>query len=475
MKIEKNTIKIKTTNEYSEAISKKEVESYQMISIICPDIYNNETEKRQSIDLLAVIDKSGSMEGEKLKLIKTSLDFIVEQLTEKDKFSLVCFDSEVKVEFDFLQMNGKNKTIAKETIGKITSGFLYLIEFKGSATNLSGGLFKGYELFQKREEVSEISTMLLFTDGLANKGVVKTQGKINILKTKDIVKGITNMNKKLEKKVNLYTFGFGSDHDANSLREMSQNGEGMYYYVEKEENISDSFADCLGGILSIFSQNTCLKIELLNNTKLVKNLTPYINKSTKNDVLEFHLGDLISEEKKDLILVFNLEKLESEVLLFDVFKATITYFNTVEMNLDTITHTSQIIRPNYLSENLIVSLELDCQRNRILTAENLKISRNFADMGKLKEAKNVLDDSIETLKKSPSKNMDFTLNLLKDLEECLKSMVDKEVYQNHGNKMMNNLWQMQYLQKSTKNEKFSSNEAYDNQCKKNMRSKNKGF
>ena len=40
--------------------------------------YEPEEEKRPPLDIVAVIDKSGSMEGEKLFLVKRSLEFLIQ-------------------------------------------------------------------------------------------------------------------------------------------------------------------------------------------------------------------------------------------------------------------------------------------------------------------------------------------------------------------------------------------------------------
>ena len=44
---------------------------------------------RFPIDLICVIDTSGSMNGEKLSLLKNTLLFLLEQMKEKDRISLI--------------------------------------------------------------------------------------------------------------------------------------------------------------------------------------------------------------------------------------------------------------------------------------------------------------------------------------------------------------------------------------------------
>ena len=52
--------------------------------------YNN-------VDLVCVIDVSGSMAGEKLRLVKKSLDYVIDQLGKGDRISLITFSDNAKV------------------------------------------------------------------------------------------------------------------------------------------------------------------------------------------------------------------------------------------------------------------------------------------------------------------------------------------------------------------------------------------
>ena len=92
----------------------------------------------------------------------------------------------------------------------------------------------------------------------------------------------------------MYTFGFGDDHDANLLEAISQAAEGAYYYIDSAKKvhihsdydlllslgvchsflyacvqIPESFADCLGGLLSVVGQNIELSLACVNGCSLV--------------------------------------------------------------------------------------------------------------------------------------------------------------------------------------------------------------
>ncbi len=59
---------------------------------------------------------------------------------------------------------------------------------------------------------------------------------------------------------------------------MAEAGRGLYYYIENSENIPESFADCIGGLLSVVAQNIVLKIKPLNETIILDVMAKYPKK-----------------------------------------------------------------------------------------------------------------------------------------------------------------------------------------------------
>ena len=94
---------------------------------------------RSPIDLVAVVDVSGSMAGSKLMLVKDTLLFVVEQLTERDRLAIVVFGSSFRTILPLTHLFAHHK----ENAANIIKG----IRTEGQ-TLLSGGLYCGkYCLF----------------------------------------------------------------------------------------------------------------------------------------------------------------------------------------------------------------------------------------------------------------------------------------------------------------------------------------
>ena len=52
---------------------------------------------KPGLDLILCIDISGSMSGQKLQMVKETLIFILDQLNDEDRVSLVAFDDQVDI------------------------------------------------------------------------------------------------------------------------------------------------------------------------------------------------------------------------------------------------------------------------------------------------------------------------------------------------------------------------------------------
>ena len=95
-----------------------------------------EGEGRSVVSLSCVLDKSGSMSGEKLDLVKRASEFMIAQLGSRDKLGLVEYDSHVNEVIPLSKTSAAFKAESKRMISTIEAG---------SCTNLSGGLFQGIQ------------------------------------------------------------------------------------------------------------------------------------------------------------------------------------------------------------------------------------------------------------------------------------------------------------------------------------------
>ena len=109
---------------------------------------------RAPVDLVVVIDRSGSMSGEKLELVGKVLHFVAQHLKSIDRLSIVTYDSNVEELVSLMNITHKNRDEIDAKIERI---------YARGGTNLSGGLLKGMNIMKNRTVKADVASVLLFT------------------------------------------------------------------------------------------------------------------------------------------------------------------------------------------------------------------------------------------------------------------------------------------------------------------------
>ncbi|CAF4063890.1 unnamed protein product [Rotaria sp. Silwood2] len=94
-----SAITVSTKLEFKGQLSHQESNIYGLVTLQAPFIRRSSTNNGSSslsrvpIDLVCVVDQSGSMSGAKMILLKQTLMYITEQLTELDRLAIISFDN----------------------------------------------------------------------------------------------------------------------------------------------------------------------------------------------------------------------------------------------------------------------------------------------------------------------------------------------------------------------------------------------
>jgi len=397
---------------------------------------------RAPVLVVAVVDKSGSMDGSKLTSLKETLQFIIKELGKRDKLAIVEYDTNVTTSLQLTQMTEAGKQQANLVCAALKAG---------SATNLSGGLMEGLRVIPTELGSDTVVSTLLLTDGLANHGIRSAKGIIAMMR-KAQSEGIG--------RCTVNTFGFGSDHDAAMLKEIAQASEGMYYYIENEDSIASAFADCIGGLLSVRAQGVELEIQTNADITLGEVFTGKpMTVVAAGQKVRINLGDLQNGEERDVTFEVQLPSV-SAMDVQNIASFRLSYFDMMKNDMCDMNAILTIARPTEPTEdqqkpNLLV----DRNCNRIKGANALSKALELAEQRKLGEGREILQRVIEEIKASPSSGEEFCVTLLEELQTSLNGMQDRGQYVNFGQYQMNNMWNVMVNQRcadSTPSPNFDS-------------------
>lgn len=238
---------------------------------------------RAPLNLSLVLDRSGSMGGEKLDAVKEAATLLVQRLAPTDTLSVVAYDDTVT-------------TIAAPATGAEQQDLVHDIRAigTGGCTNLSGGWLQGRKYVEANAREGAVSRILLLTDGLANRGITD-HGKLVGLCREAAARGVTTT-----------TIGFGAGYDEDLLAAMADAGGGGAYYIERPDQAPGVFDEELSGLLSIAAQNVAVDISLSNRIESCRVLHSYPS-SQANGVLSLQVGDLYAREPRPVLMEFLLK------------------------------------------------------------------------------------------------------------------------------------------------------------------------
>ena len=211
------------------------------------DCYRPPASRRASVNLALVIDKSGSMGGEKIARGREAALEAVRRLSADDLVSVVVYDNGVRVLVPACRV-GDGIAIFHAIDGITADG----------GTNLHGGVVAGAAELRKHIEEGYAHRVLLLSDGLANVGP-QTPEALGSLGAQLVRQGIS-----------VTTVGLGLDFNEDLMTRLARRSDGNTYFVEHSGDLARIFNEELGDVLSIVARRLVLEIDFPAGTRPVR-------------------------------------------------------------------------------------------------------------------------------------------------------------------------------------------------------------
>jgi Mg-chelatase subunit ChlD len=433
------TVEVKTFTELSEISQSDYKESFTVLihlkapisSVNSDHGLDKSRSTRAPIDLITVLDVSGSMAGTKLALLKRAMGFVIQNLGSSDRLSIIAFSSTARRLFPLRRMSESGRQQSLLAVNSLIAN---------GGTNIAEGLRKGVKIIEDRKEKNPVCSVILLSDG---------QDTYTIFPTNSLHRSQpdycallpASARKSGGHSIPVHVFGFGADHDSESLHSISEASGGTFSFIEAEAAIQDAFAQCIGGLLSVVAQELHVQVDAGDDEIKLGSIKSgsYENHTTEDNRRgSIHVGDLYAEEERDFLVSVNVPPAGSneESLLMRVgcaYKEPLTK-ETVSVSMVEV----KIARPLVVVFEQVSSIEVDRQRCRLEAAEAMVESRSAAEQGELSRAVSILDRCRGRILESVSGKSGDRLCMALDAElrEMQERMADRQRYEASGRAYM---------------------------------------
>ncbi|KAK9664039.1 hypothetical protein RND81_14G015500 [Saponaria officinalis] len=359
---------------------------------------------RVPVDVVFVVDVSGSMTGDKFSLLKRDVKFLIRHLTSRDRLSIIAFSSTALRLFPLRLMNDATKTEAIKAVDSVSTN---------GGTNIGEGLRKAFKVMIDRKFKNPVGSIVVFTDGQETYTDTGTECYELLIPSS----------------IPVHTFLIGEHPKASPMHLISENSGGRITYVDSVNQ--DDLALCIGGLLSVFTQQLTVYVESSLQLRSVEAGKHRVRMTDDEKEGLINAGFLYAEEERDFLFTMNIPVTSDDETL--VLKVNCTYRDPVTQNRVTSDEVKvKIDRPETMgSAPRAVAVEVDRQRNRVRAAVAMSEAESAAERGELARAVEILKSCHDTISASASVEVgdDVSVGLKSELGKMLERMMSRQVYQ----------------------------------------------
>lgn len=213
-----------------------------------------------------VVDRSGSMSGEKIEQAKNAAKFVLNNLREGDLFNIIAYDSEISTFRPELQKFDKDTRAS-------AAGFIDGL-YAGGSTDINGALKRALGMLADNKRPTYV---LFLTDGLPTSGET---GESAIVKHSEEANRV---------RARVFAFGVGYDVNSRLLDKLARTNFGLSQYVRPNEDIEATVSALYRKIGAPVMTNIAVTVDVDSNS----NGAPPVNRIYPKGELDLFAGDQV--------------------------------------------------------------------------------------------------------------------------------------------------------------------------------------
>ncbi|PHI30020.1 vWA domain-containing protein [Budvicia aquatica] len=239
--------KVITKAELSAPIILEDTQENNYLKISLTGFKQDETEK-SPINLSLVIDRSGSMSGDRIEKAREAAIMAINMLKDDDIVSIIAYSDNAYVIIPATKAKNKDAMI------KIINDTIK----PGGGTALFAGVSKGITEVNKFIKKNQVNRIILLSDGQANVGPSTT-------------KELADLGQVAGKQgIAVTTIGLGNGYNEDLMTALAGFSDGNHAYVENSADLETAFVREFKDVMSVVAQEVVVTIKLQDGVKPVR-------------------------------------------------------------------------------------------------------------------------------------------------------------------------------------------------------------
>ena len=325
-------------------------------------------EERPPVNVAIVLDRSGSMSGQKIEHAKKAAIQAIDYLGKDDIVSVIAYDHNVTVIVPATKVS--NKADIKNRISTLQPG---------GNTALFAGVSKGAAEIRKFADKDRVNRVILLSDGKANSGPSSP-------------KALGDLGASLKKEgISVTTWGLGNGYNEDLMDQLAQRSDGNHTFIESPQQLAGIFEAEFGDILSVVAQEVAIDIKCAPGIRPVKVLNREAEISGQRIMTQ--LNQLYSRQEKYILVEVEVPATEADETR-KIADVEISYANMLTETTDEIS-SSLSVKFTRSKEVVQKSTNEEAMTEVVLqkaTAAN-KLATTLRDQGDIQQAKKVLKEN----------------------------------------------------------------------------------
>ncbi|KAL6857209.1 hypothetical protein ACP4OV_018591 [Aristida adscensionis] len=265
-------------------------------------------------------------------------------------------------------------------------------------TSIRDGLLEAAKVLDGRRHSNAVSSVILLSDGQDNctmgcRGVSHGDGSEGHTATDyDVLVPPSLARAAGDRSAPVHAIGFGTDHDAKAMHAVSELTGGTFSFVENQEAVQDSFAQCVAGLLSVVAQKARVAVECLDAGVRVRAVSSGRYQSRVDEdgrATTVDVGDLYADEERRFLLSVDVPRV----------RAGAAYLDTATGQTVDVAGGDAVVsrRPEAAP-----CVEVARERARVEAAADIAAAHAAAERGDYGEAARILEGLREAVPRSPA-------------------------------------------------------------------------